>query len=260
MREKAKALILLFFLIPPAYAQQSLDEALCGLKPKDAEKIIPASLTEIEKSMPPIHDQAETNWCYAFASCDLVNFNIHLADQKQNRSARYFASREVSVIDAISLEHSFTESSKPEKLRKKNTIDLTQSGNSMSVLQALHESGRVRTQAQIPFHSGEAADDGSAKIDEILRARARQNLADQKCKNPDLLNEGFYKMSRALAVQAAKDQGLQKQATLITNYDEISKTLPAGVLEIPQFTPYSLEFHRLEDYLAQIKKDRKSVV
>lgn len=253
MSKRGKIIILILFNLHSAEAAQSLDEALCGKKSSLNEESSSEALHLIEKNMPPIHDQSETNWCYAFAACDLINYNIHLVEQQQNPAARYLAEHEVSIIDAIDQEQSWLEKNKNPALRKKQNINLARRGDAMNILQALQASAKVRTQAQVPFHSAQAADDGAARIDEILRGKAASANLGKQCASPSLLNQGFYKISRALATQAAKEQHLKNGATLIENYSEISSALGPPGLAVPFLTPHSATFHSAEKYLAQIK-------
>ena len=142
-----------------------MDEALCGPKTESADAEL-EKLMRIARLMPPVRNQSPSEWCYAFSSTDLVNYNIHLEELKKDKNSDYPLSQLVSQIDATYRDAKMRALNATPSDLTEPVIDLNgKGGDPFRVLVALQKVGVVRSQQQVPFFSvDENVPEGRAQL------------------------------------------------------------------------------------------------
>ncbi|MBC7690895.1 MAG: hypothetical protein H7222_03945 [Methylotenera sp.] len=248
----------------PAWAldDSSQEEALCGPRPSETAPATaqdPAEvLHRIEKDMPPIHHQSTANWCYAFASCDLLNYQLHQNALKTDPAARYTTENQVAVIDAVATEKLWLDHNASPAPRHPGRINLNETGQDLNVLTALQLAGSVRSQQQIPFFAAEETE----KLDRMLEAdnaAPGDSVLSGTCVRPNPLYgsvvRNFGELSEILATAAKEEGRLKSGSMIIDEYTQLSLATEKPDITLPPFTPHFLQVTSPLHYLKQLRNN-----
>jgi hypothetical protein len=237
--------------------ESNYGEELCGDNPPTLYHQAQGSLINMEKDMPPIRNQGSTNWCYVFSSCDIMNYNLHMNQLKQNKNAKYSPQNEISFIDAAGLEQSYLDRNTTPPLAHPGRISYYSRGYAFQVLSALQDAEIVRSQKQMPFFSVDGDDSNPQKnstADSIINA---QNGFANSCPatTPTSTDVGFSWVNKSLAQLATKSSDLHDNNNDIDHYLSLAqkKTGPPTVT-LPPFVPHAFYVNSATATLKQLKK------
>ena len=228
----ASVILILSCGIKPALAL-SIDETLCG--DRDDEKT-PLEASPLELRMGPARNQGTSNWCYANTACDLVDEQLRISGSDAKVSLLDAVLREKKLL-ALHDHHTFNPSQ----------IKSTSLGSALDLWLALQKNREV---------AKETSDDRALNVRSSHPRLDSRALYQPKLACPEETSNP--KVSTQLSDLSRLNAGLEKadqDESLSRAFQKISNQKATGnLIELPSFTPHSLETRSELVFLTHLKK------
>jgi hypothetical protein len=241
-----------------------LSQALCGAPPADAQSTQNelAKLHAIEKNMPPVKNQAPSEWCFAFSATDIADYYLH-----QQTGQPYSSANEISPIDAVAATDAALDSIAQPAPAHPGEINLNQSGSAALVLTAIQNQGALRSLKEIEFTPESYQDPAARALIHALFQQYEKNAnpgnacADCTISEDDpafqsqllsfqLINQKLYQLATTDHQTDTQGDTIDGYSGIAAQIDQLSQT---PKIQMPAFQQNRLITQDPLEYAAQLK-------
>jgi len=238
---------------------QAYETALCG--PQTSQGTLQQqtqNLRSFDSQMPPIKDQGDSGWCWAFSTSDLLDEYIH---SQSAPGIPYDEDHQVSVIDLTG---------KLNAGAHQPNLDFSEGADQFATLVALQNGGNT-LKIRSDFDLSSASTEAKQLVDELFYeykdTNEQKSAVDHVCRTSSETNADFIaSLSDFLTIKGQLDKVLNQSSAsdngVITSYDSFAKGLDVQTggktVTIPSFVANQFETDNFNKYFSKLGKVLKS--